>query len=43
MDRPTCDPAARSGLAAVTGAEELGSWTARRCRWWSWPAAPRRS
>jgi hypothetical protein len=33
----------RSGLQPVAGAEELRSWTARRCRWRSLPAAQRRS
>jgi hypothetical protein len=41
--RPTCDHAVRSGLTAGPEAEELRSWTARRCRWQSLPAAPRRS
>jgi hypothetical protein len=32
-----------SGLQPGPGAEELRSWAARRCRWRSFPAAPRRS
>jgi hypothetical protein len=37
--RPCC----QEGTPAGPGAEELPSWTARRCRWRSSPAAPRRN
>ena len=35
---PTCDHAARSNLTGGPRAEELRSWTARRCRWRSRPS-----